>query len=348
MPVVIVFLALVIVLIAAGDQIFSFIGNLFGAVYDALLAVVFNFLTLIYAVIPGHDFGVALIIFTAAIRLIMWPLIKKQLHQAKVMRKVQPELKKIREKAKGDKQLEGRLMLEFYREKGISPFGSIGILVAQLPIILILFQVVRLISEDANNVLKYSFEWVQNVGYMQEVKSDINNFSEKLFGTIDLTVSALGNGGKIYIPVLIMAVLAAIFQYYQSKQLLPQPKEKKTLKQIFKDASQGKQADQSEMTAAMSGTMIKIFPLLTFVFAISVQGALTLYLLVTTLVGWAQQSYILSKDTEELEEIAEKSSKKSSKVKQSTREKNAKEAKIVKESKPNTKKPNKKKKQKKE
>ena len=72
------------------------------SLFDTLIVQpIFNLLIAIYGLVPGGDFGVALIIFTILVRLIMWPLVKKQLHQTKVMRKIQPELKKIKAKAKG-------------------------------------------------------------------------------------------------------------------------------------------------------------------------------------------------------------------------------------------------------
>jgi YidC/Oxa1 family membrane protein insertase len=55
---------------------------------------IFNLLVLIYAIIPGHNFGLAIIIFTVLVRLMMWPLVKKQLNHAKALRELQPELKK--------------------------------------------------------------------------------------------------------------------------------------------------------------------------------------------------------------------------------------------------------------
>jgi YidC/Oxa1 family membrane protein insertase len=51
---------------------------------------IFNLLALIYALLPGHNFGLSLIIFTIVIRLLLWPLVRKQLHQAKAMRELQP------------------------------------------------------------------------------------------------------------------------------------------------------------------------------------------------------------------------------------------------------------------
>src|SRR5437763_10926574 len=91
----------------------------------------FNLLVIIYALLPGHNFGLALIIFTIIIRLLLWPLVKRQLHHATSMRKLQPELKRIKKETKGDRQLESQRMMELYKEKGINPFGTFPILIIQ-------------------------------------------------------------------------------------------------------------------------------------------------------------------------------------------------------------------------
>jgi len=102
----------------------------------------FNLLVLIYAILPGHNFGLALIIFTIIIRILLWPLVKKQLHQAKMMRKLQPELKRIKKETKGDRQKESVMMMELYKERGISPFGT-------LPTLIVLFMVkIRISRKD--------------------------------------------------------------------------------------------------------------------------------------------------------------------------------------------------------
>src|ERR1700690_4423004 len=88
---------------------------------------IFNLLVLIYALVPGHNFGLAIIIFTIIMRLLMWPLVKKQIRQAKSMRELQPEIKKIKLAAKGDKQKESAMTMELYKERGVNPFASLGI-----------------------------------------------------------------------------------------------------------------------------------------------------------------------------------------------------------------------------
>jgi membrane protein insertase Oxa1/YidC/SpoIIIJ len=97
---------------------------------------IFNALMLIYSAVPGGDFGVALIIFTIIVRLLMYPLVKNQLHQTKAMRKLQPELAKIKKNAQGNKQIEALQQMELYKRYGIKPLRSILILIIQLPIIM--------------------------------------------------------------------------------------------------------------------------------------------------------------------------------------------------------------------
>src|SRR4051812_23177504 len=96
---------------------------------------IFNLLVLIYALIPGHNFGLAIIIFTIIVRLLMWPLVKKQLHHTKAIRGLQPELKKIKAATKGNRQEESRLTMELYKERQINPFSTIGIVLVQAPIL---------------------------------------------------------------------------------------------------------------------------------------------------------------------------------------------------------------------
>src|SRR4051812_529831 len=111
-----------------------------GHLFTTLIAQpIFNLLVLIYAILPGHNFGLAIIIFTIIVRLLLWPLVKKQLHQTKMMRKLQPELKRIKKEAKGNRQKESMMTMELYKERGINPFGSIGVMLVQLPILIALY-----------------------------------------------------------------------------------------------------------------------------------------------------------------------------------------------------------------
>lgn len=276
------------------------------SLFDIILVQpIFNILVFIYGIVPGHDFGLSLILFTILVRLLMWPLVKKQLNQTKVMRTLQPELAKIKAKTKGNKQLESQMMLELYKEKGVSPFGSIGLLIVQLPIFIALFAVVRLITENSANLTKYTYNFLEQLPAVHAAIQ--GDFTVSFFGLIDLTKHAIAPGsGAIYWPLLILAVLAAVLQFVQSKQLLPQPKEKKRLRDMLKEQASGKEIDQSEMSAAVTGKMVWLFPILTFMVSIYLAGALVVYLFVTSVVAVIQQHIVLKKDETELEKISTK------------------------------------------
>jgi len=283
---------------------------------------IFNLLAVIYGILPGSDFGVALIIFTVLVRLAMWPLIKKQLRQTKIQRKIQPELKKIKVKANGNKQLESQMMLELYREKGINPMSSFGVILIQLPIFIALYNVIRIMTQYQDQIQRYTYSFVEKLAPIQAIIADpAHHFSESLFGVVNLSKTALSNG-QIYWPLMILAVLAAILQYFQSRQISPQPTEHKRLRDVMAASAAGKEVDQSEVSAIMSQRMLFIFPFMTFFIMIYLPGAITLYTVVGSVVAIIQQRIVLSQDVEEMEVLAGPD-------KPSNREKNALEAEVV-------------------
>lgn len=273
------------------------LGNIFTTL---IVQPIFNLLVAIYALIPGHNFGLAIILFTIAIRLLLWPLIKKQLHQVKLMRKIQPELRKIKKDAKGDKRKEQMMMLELYKERGINPFAQIGVMLLQLPILLGLYIGLQRVLKDPHELISFAYPFLQDMSWIQQLASNIKLFDATLFGIVDLTKPALSSG-NVYWPALVIVTASAIVQYFQSKQLTPSDKDARSLRVILRDAKEGKQADQAEVNAAMGRNMMFLLPALVFVFTIHLASALSLYWLVSGLVAYIQQTIILREDTSEME-----------------------------------------------
>lgn len=265
---------------------------------------IFNLLMGLYAILPGHDFGVAIIVFTVIVRFALYPLTKSMLHQSKAMRKLQPELARIKKQSKGNKQAESVAMMELYKKNGVNPFRSIGILLIQLPIFIALFQVIKIFTTNRAQIEQFTYEFLKNLEPIKEVLADPASFNEKLFGVIDLTQPAFHNG-QVNFFLLLLAVVAAITQYIMSKQTMPQAQSKRRIRDILAEASEGKQADQGEMNAIVMQRMSKVLPLFMFFVMISVPGALALYYAVSNLVAVGQQAYLLRRDEDELEEIAE-------------------------------------------
>ena len=339
-----------------------------------IIQPVFNLLLVLYTVVG--DFGVAIILFTVLVRLLMWPLLRKQLHHGKIMRKLQPEIKALRKKYKTDTQKQSSELMALYKKHGVSPLGSFGLLLIQFPVFIGLFVALRSIIANPERIVRLPYKFIADNDSVREMiqsvadKSNdalatINNpelvqqiqarfgdqitveslknaspesltqlfndelildasteassgveqlvqgpfFEQELFGFIDLSGQALGDG-TIYIPVLIIAILAGVFQFLQTRQLTSSSggsnKEKKTMREIMKDASkEGKEPDQSELSAVMNKRMGLFFaPLIAFISATSPSG-LALYFASSGLVGFIQQKLVLNTDLEEMELIAD-------------------------------------------
>src|SRR6185369_16500708 len=106
-----------------------------------LVHPIFNLLAILYAFV--HDFGIAIVLLTILVRLLVWPLVTLQLHSQRALQELQPELKRIKELAKGDRTLEGKLTMELYKEREISPFASFLPLLIQLPVLFAMFVVLK-------------------------------------------------------------------------------------------------------------------------------------------------------------------------------------------------------------
>jgi YidC/Oxa1 family membrane protein insertase len=276
-----------------------------GDLFTTLIAQpIFNLLVFIYAIIPGHNFGLAIILFTIIVRLLLWPFLKKQLHQTKMMRKLQPELKRIKKEAKGDRRRESQMTMELYKERGINPFGSVGMLIVQLPILLALYNGLNKVIHEPHQLVDFAYPFLQHLSWMQTLAGDIHRFDETLFGFVDLTRAAVGKEG-LYLPALIIVLASAIVQYFQTKQLLPNDKEARGLRTILREAGEGKQADQSEVNAAVGRSTVFFLPVMIFLFTVNLPAALSLYWLTGGLVAFWQQHRILREDTEEMEEMSE-------------------------------------------
>lgn len=296
-------------------------------IFDTLIVQpIFNLLVLIYSAVPGADFGIALILLTIVIRFLLWPLVKKQMHQVKAMRKLQPELVKMRKQHKGNRQAQGLAMMELYKKNGVSPFRSLGLLLIQLPIFIALYRIIMIFTNDRENIQQYTYGFLENTPLMQQLINDPASFNESFLGIVDLTQRAVGENG-ISIVLVILALVAAVTQYFMSKQTMPQSDNNKRLRDVLAEAGEGKQPDQSEMNAVVMRKMMKFLPVMMFVIMVSLPGALALYYGTSNMIAVIQQYFILRRDKHEMEDIAKEGEKQNQTKK---REKNAKEAKVVK------------------
>ena len=132
------------------------------------------------------NFGVSIIIVTILIKIMLLPLTLKQDKSMKEMKKIQPELEKLKEKYANDKQMLNIKTMELYKEHKVNPLGGCLPLLLQLPILFALFGVLRngIIPKDS------SFLWlklsVPDPFYVLPVLNGaVSFFQQKLMGSAD-------------------------------------------------------------------------------------------------------------------------------------------------------------------
>jgi YidC/Oxa1 family membrane protein insertase len=265
---------------------------------------IFNLLVLVYALLPGHNFGLALIIFTIIIRLILWPLVRKQLGQAKSMRDLQPEIKKIKAATKGNRTKEQQMLMELYKERGINPIGTFPILIVQLLVLIGLYSGLRKVIDNPHQLVTFAYPSLQHLAWMKQLAGNIHLFDNTLFGFVHLNRTAFSAAGT-YWPALVIVLGSAVAQYYQSKQLMPTSPDQRSLRSILKTAGQGTEADQAEVNAAVGRSTRFLLPVFIFFFTIKLPAALSLYWLTGGIVAYIQQSIILRTDETKMEAIAD-------------------------------------------
>lgn len=238
-----------------------------------LIQPILNVLMAIYAIIPGHDFGISVILLTILIRAILWPLASKQLHSQRKLQSLQPEIARVKKQAAGNKQKENELMMELYKEKEINPFGACLPLLLQLPVLFAMFYVFKT-TTHFDQLLPLLYAPVKNLPYMQQVIANPSMFNPTLFGWISMTQ-----------PNHVLAVIAGISQYIQVWMITPKVK-----------------PDPGDSQAQTQRIMNYMFPLVTVVFAWNLMAALPLYWTTTNAVSILQQWLIMRHDVEDMEE----------------------------------------------
>ncbi len=232
----------------------------------------YNLLVIVYVAIP--DIGVAIILLTIGIRLLLLPLTKKSIESQKKMQEVQPELKKIQEKYKHDKQLQGQKVMQFYKEKKVNPAGGCLPMIVQLIFLIALYRVFMLgLNPTGTSDLVYSF--VKDPGTLNPVA----------FGFFDLSK-----------PNILLAGITAIAQYFQGKMMLAK---KKTIAKEAPKKNDSKEKDEPDFGTMMQQQMVYMGPILTIVIGMKFAAGLILYWLVTTVFMIIQQWFIMQNDKKE-------------------------------------------------
>ena len=105
----------------------------------------YNGLIILLSWLPHPDVGLAVILFTVFIKLVLFPLSKKAVRTQMEIKEIEPELAKIKEKYKDDREKQAKETMSLYQKKGINPFSSFFLVLIQAPIIFALYFINNLI-----------------------------------------------------------------------------------------------------------------------------------------------------------------------------------------------------------
>ena len=216
-----------------------------------------NALILLYHYLPGKDFGVAILVLTVIVRLILHPSSVKAIKSQKALSSLQPKLQELQKKYKNDQEKLARATLELYQKEKISPFSGCLPLLLQLPILIALYRVFFFLKDYNPETLKtllYNF-----VPYP---------------GTINLTFLGTINLAQ---PNFFLALIAGILQYFQSKISIGKQKTKK-----------------NDFSSMIQSQMLYFFPVFTVLIVWKLGAIIGLYWIFSTLFSIGEQ-YLINK-----------------------------------------------------
>lgn len=236
------------------------ISNIWNTVlYEPLV----NALAFLVSIIPGGDVGIAVIILTIIVKIVLYPLSQKSIESQAQMSILSPELNKIKTSG-ASKEEQARLTFELYKIHKTNPFSGCLLVLIQIPIIFALYYVF-LKGIRFENGLLYSFIHIPE------------NINMMFLGVVDITQKSI-----------VLAVLAGVSQYLQA-HFMPKPAPSTP-------ANSSTPSFQDSFAKSMSMQMKYVFPFVVAFIAYGISGAVALYWITSNLFMVGQQIYVKKKE----------------------------------------------------
>jgi YidC/Oxa1 family membrane protein insertase len=226
--------------------------------YNAFGAV----LAFFYAIIPNE--GVAIILLTITVMLVLFPLTAKSARSMLAMQRLQPEIKKLQAKHKGDRQKLNEEMMELYKENKVNPLGGCLPLVVQFPVFISLFHVLRSTAATVP---------IGSQLYKDIIAAKPNGLT---FLGMDLSLKATDSHSSLWVALPYYILVGAVFLtgFLQSRQ-------------SQRNTPPGANAQMQMVT--------KVLPIAFGAFSLFFPAGLVLYFLVSNLWRLGQQELIMRK-----------------------------------------------------
>ncbi len=248
-----------------------------GAIWNGASDLLLMILEFFYGL--TNSFGMAIVLLTIAVRIALYPLNQKQMVSMQQMQKIQPRLKVLQEKYANDKEKLNQETMRLYKENKINPAAGCLPLLVQLPILILLFNVLRTYDFAGTSFLGIILGSSTTAGLAQAVgvaADPTGNYGlmSVLTGIIQ-NPSGLSNAG-LYMGNLILLISISFLTWAQQKL-----------------SSAG-----ANPQMAMMNTIMPFF--MAFI-CLSMPGGVMLYWGLSSLIGVAQQYFVMKKTKEELQ-----------------------------------------------
>ena len=239
--------------------------------FDALFEGLAWLLSAFYSLVPNYAIAIALL--TVFVMLLLFPLNAKAVRSQAAMTKLQPELKRIQAKYKDDPQQQNAEVMALFKEHGASPFGCALPLLVQMPVLMIMYQILR----GLTNKTKEGFFDPKYLDHGSKLYQDLHGTKQMVAFGIDLAETASEAAQASFthaIPffILIAGVVAA--GYWQQRMI-----SRRNPQQNIDDNPMAKQMQ----------TMTRVMPLFYLVFGFTLAAGLNVYFLTSSLFRIGQQ-----------------------------------------------------------
>lgn len=224
---------------------------------------VYNLIVIVLNIVPLHDIGATIVIVTLIVKLLLLPFNLSALRTQYTMKRIEPEMKRIKELQKKDPTAASKAMIDMYKREKVNPFSSLFAMMLQIPIFFALYFVFsKGLSNDPESI--YSF-----VVFPETLHT-------YAFGLFDVTQKNLS--------VALLAGITSYFLALRQTQGMGEPK-KKGEEESFQD----------QFMKSMKIQMIYILPVIIVVSGAVLPAALSLYWAVSNLVSIGLDVYTKNK-----------------------------------------------------
>src|SRR4051812_23370661 len=258
--------------------------------FEAIAKPLASLLAFFYGLVPNY--GIAIILLTVVVMLVLTPFTVKSTRSMLAMQRLQPEIKRLQQQHKNDRQALNEAMMAFYKEHNVNPLGGCLPMLLQMPVFFGLYEAIRGVTHNPPKGLEHSSDLFKALcgtynAVANTCSSAVNgHIPMKSFG-MDLANAATSHHSSVAaaIPFWVLIALTTATQYYQQRQL----------------NNRNPQAAAANPQLQMTQ---KLFPIIFLVIYINIPAAVVLYFLVSNLLRIAQQGAMWKWDPKLVAEVA--------------------------------------------